>query len=118
MVVVAKSVEGAAAPGKTVRVAHVMTSALTISFLENHISRVSEQGIDYHVVANFNGTRFEADGANYHQIDLSRSLVSAGDIRGLWQMIRALRKIRPDVLVLSTPKAAFFGGHPDADLFR
>lgn len=107
MSAVVESVDGLEAPEKAVRVAHVMTTARTISFLQSHIGRVSAQGIDYHVVANFNGSPFEADGQNHHQIDLSRSLLAPGDLRGLWQMVRALKAIRPDVIVLSTPKAAF-----------
>lgn len=91
------------------RVAHVMTASQTITFLKNHIRRVEAKGVEYHIVANFAGQAIEADGVRFHQIDISRGIFSLGDLRAMRQMVRALRQIGPDVIVLSTPKAGFVG---------
>ncbi len=90
-------------------VLHIMTSALTISFLANHLKRIEAEPVDYHVAANFTDTRFDADTPRFHQLDLTRKLIGAGDLGAIWQMIRVLWQVNPRIIIVSTPKAAFLG---------
>lgn len=97
-----------ASPRRTV--AHVMTSALTLSFLRLHIKALKSTEVDYHLLANFDGTRFNAaDDPGFHNIRLSRSLLRPQDLPALVALVRQLRRIRPDLVICSTPKGGLFG---------
>jgi len=95
------------ADAKPLRIAHVMTTARTILFLRDHITFLHELGHEYHVIAN----AAEADdpfvqGPYFHQADLQRKVFAVGDLKAMYQIASAIRKIRPDVVIYSTPKAA------------
>lgn len=107
-------VSGVAEAGQTPRpartVAHVMTSALTLSFLQLHLAELEKTEVDYHLLANFDGTRFDPDAKpGYHNISLSRSLLRPKDLLALFRLIARLRRIRPDLVICSTPKGGLFG---------
>ena len=91
-------------------VAHIMTSALTLSFLQLHLKTLKQTEIDYHLLANFDGTRFDADQDNgFHNIRLSRSMLRPQDIPAFFGLIRSLRRIKPKLVICSTPKGGLFG---------
>lgn len=93
-----------------ISVVHVMTSTQTLVFLEAHSKAVQKKGVVYHVFANAKLFDYpQSESLKVHQIDLSRDLLSLGDIRSFFQIIFLLRKIRPNVVLVSTPKAALIG---------
>src|SRR5690606_35403693 len=49
------------------------------------------------------------DGVRTYPLAISRSLSPLADLRSLIGLLRILRKVRPDILHVSTPKAALLG---------
>ena len=92
------------------KVAHVMTSANTLVFVTDHIRFLSGVGIAYHVYANFTNARYDVgDSSTYHHVPFARRLLSLGDLLAALTLLRGLRALRPDTIIVSTPKAALFG---------
>lgn len=109
---------GNASAAAPVRVAHIITSARTLLFLVDHMKAVEHQGVEYHVLANFDGTKYTPDGERRHAVSMHRSLFKPGDLKATVQVYRLLKQIDPDVIISSTPKAGLIGGVISALFFR
>lgn len=92
------------------RVVHVLTTATTLLFLSDHIKVMKGIGVEYHVIGNFDGTDHEADGVTFHHAPLHRGFGSFGDVVGFVRIVRLLRQVRPETVIVSTPKAGLVGG--------
>ena len=98
-------------------VAQIMTTARTLSFIDGHLSRIADQGVEYHVIANFDATNYEVGNLRHH-VGLSRRILSLGDVKAIWEIRRMLKEIQPELVIVSTPKASLIGAVAKCLLFR
>lgn len=72
-----------------------------------------EHGWDVHVVSS-PGARLDelaaADGISVHPLSMAREPAPVSDLRALADWVRLLRRVRPDVISVGTPKAGLLGG--------
>lgn len=74
--------------------------------------RLADAGWDVHLVSGAGpiGDRLgEHPGITRHVLDMARAPHPVADLRGLVQWTRLLRRVRPDVIVVGTPKAGLLG---------
>ncbi len=91
---------------------YLVTSDVSSVFLRGQLAHLIEHG--FRVVV---GTRFEhgdpADrldlGVDTIDLPFVRQPTPLGDLRALWATFRAIRRLRPDVVNSSTPKAGLLG---------
>lgn len=81
--------------------------------LRGQLGYLRGKGWDVHVVAG-SSTQLEAaadrEGVSAHVIPMAREISLATDLRGLRDWLRLLRRLRPEVVNVSTPKAGLLGG--------
>ena len=81
--------------------------------LRGQIRYLCEQGFEVQVVSNPSdeAARFVAgEGASYVPVEMRREMAPLEDLRALWQLWRALRRLRPDICQVGMPKAGLVGG--------
>ena len=82
-------------------------------FMRGQLAWIGGQGHDVHVVSS-PGPALTAlatrEGARVHPIPMEREISLVRDAKALVQWMRVPRRIRPDVVVVSTPKAGLLGG--------
>ncbi|WP_426184763.1 glycosyltransferase family 4 protein [Microbacterium sp. TWP3-1-2b2] len=74
--------------------------------------RLADDGWEVHLVAGDGpiGDRFgEHPGVTRHVLDMARAPNPVADLRGLVQWMRLLNRVRPDLIVVGTPKAGLLG---------
>lgn len=95
------------------RIAFVTTIADTQwHFMQGQNRYLSKQGFELHAIA-APGPRLqqlvERDGVTAHGVPMSRRIQPLRDAVAVWRLFRLLRSLRPDVVHVSTPKAALLG---------
>jgi glycosyltransferase involved in cell wall biosynthesis len=92
------------------KVLYAVTDPMTaLAFLRGQLGYLVRAGFDVHLACGRTEEldRFAADeGVTLHDVPLSRSWWSRGDVGSLLRAVRLLLRVRPDVLNYSTPKAA------------
>ena len=82
-------------------------------FMRGQLSWVAAHGHDVHVVSS-PGPSLDAlaarEGVSAHPLPMLREISPSGDARALAAWARVLRAVRPEVAVVSTPKAGLLGG--------
>lgn len=82
-------------------------------FMRGQLAWIAAQGHEIHVVSS-PGPALELvaarEGARVHPIRMERGISPIRDARSLAQWVLELRRIRPEVVVVSTPKAGLLGG--------
>lgn len=71
-----------------------------------------EDGWEVHIVASPGPsltTLSDRPGLKTHSISMERRPSLLGDLRAFWQWVRTLRRVRPDVVSIGTPKASLLG---------
>lgn len=101
------------AAGARPRLVHVTTIPLTQwLFLRGQNRYMAEHGFEVHAVAS-PGTHLEQlaqrDGVATHAVPISRVISPLRDLASLVRLFVLLRRLRPDIVHLSTPKAALLG---------
>lgn len=96
-----------------VRIAYITTIADTQwHFLRGQNPFLAERGFEIHAIA-APGPKLQQlagrDGVSVHAVPLTRSIRPLQDLLAIWRMWRLLRRIRPHVVHVSTPKAALVG---------
>ncbi len=91
------------------RVALAVTDGLTAARLMRGQPRfLAERGFDVHLIAS-PGAELDAaaraEGVSVHPVAMRREIRPAADLRSLAALWRALRRLRPDLVNASTPKA-------------
>lgn len=90
---------------------YVITDSVSTRFLCGQLRAVIVSGFDVHLATNFRGSQPQVDeGVVLHNIDMERAPHLTRDLRSLLKMLRLVRSLRPDVVNVSTPKAALIGG--------
>lgn len=75
--------------------------------------RLADEGWDVHVVAGAGEIGLQLGkhaGLTHHVLDMARAPSPVADLRGLKNWVQLLRRLRPDVVVVGTPKAGLLGG--------
>lgn len=93
--------------------AHVTTVAGTqCAFLRGQNAYMQQRAFVVHAIASA-GPRLEElarrDAVVTHGVPISRSIQPLADLLSLWRLWRRLLRIRPDIVTVSTPKAALLG---------
>ncbi len=94
------------------KVMYFVTHETAAKLFEGQFDFLSDGGFDIHVGSNLNhrrqGSRFDSR-AETHHLDFKREPQPYWDLRCLIQAVRLVRKVRPDVVNSSTPKAGLIG---------
>jgi glycosyltransferase involved in cell wall biosynthesis len=94
------------------RLVYVVTSPLSTVLLRGQLAYFREQGHEVTLVT-AHGAQLDAfaarEGITIVVVPLERAIRPAADLKSLVLMIRALRRLRPDVVNASTPKAGLIG---------
>lgn len=75
--------------------------------------RLADEGWDVHVVAGAGEIGLglgKHPGVTNHVLEMARAPSPVADLRGLKDWVRLLRRLRPNVVVVGTPKAGLLGG--------
>ena len=92
------------------RVAHVLTSPMSLLFLRGQLDFLTREGIDVHVCV--------APGASpvplpstitRHDIPMRREIAPVADVHALSTLIARFHRLRPDIVHCQTPKAGLLG---------
>jgi glycosyltransferase involved in cell wall biosynthesis len=95
------------------RLVYILTVARTGPlFLGGFVKDLCASGFDVSFVSS-PGPGFEsitAEGASTYGVEMKREITPVYDLLSLWRLWMLLRKIRPDITNVGTPKAGFLGG--------
>lgn len=90
-----------------------VTVDLSLRLMAGFPQFLAERGWDVHVVCS-PGARLEAlngvPGVTVHALTMAREPSPFSDLRSLVAWVRLLRRLRPDVISVGTPKAGLLGG--------
>jgi glycosyltransferase involved in cell wall biosynthesis len=90
-----------------------VTSDLSLTLMRGLPRYLHEKGWDVHIVC-APGPRLEdlrtEDGITVHALAMAREPRPFADLRALMAWMRLLRRVRPDVVSVGTPKAGLLGG--------
>ena len=90
-----------------------VTVDLSLRLMAGFPQFLAAHGWDVHVVCS-PGARLDAlsgvDGVTVHAITMAREPSPLSDLRSLVAWVRLLRRLRPDVISVGTPKAGLLGG--------
>lgn len=96
-----------------IRLAYITTVASTQwAFLRGQNAFLAARGIELHAIASpgpFLDRLAGRDGVTPHPLAIPRTITPARDLLVLCRLIRLLRRISPDIVHVSTPKAALLG---------
>ncbi|MEE6388553.1 glycosyltransferase family 4 protein [Microbacterium paraoxydans] len=89
-----------------------VTADVSVGLLAGLPQTLAAAGWDVHVVSS-PGERLDAlsaaPGVTVHPLPMAREIDLRRDVRGLREWMRLIRRIRPDVVFVGTPKAALLG---------
>jgi glycosyltransferase involved in cell wall biosynthesis len=95
------------------RILYVVTSSLAITFLRDQLGFMHRLGFDV-TVASSPGERLSAgaqkEGAQAIAIQMEREIAPFRDLVALFRLWRVMRRLRPVITDVGTPKAGFLGG--------
>lgn len=86
-------------------------------FMRGQLAWLAAQGHEIHVVSS-PGPALDAlaarEGVVAHPLMMEREISPTQDLQSLVQWVRVVRRVRPDVVVVGTPKAGLLGGFASA----
>lgn len=93
--------------------AFVTTIAVTQYYnLRGQNRFLKERGWTVHAIASpdeYLQKLADRDGVITHAVPMTRTISPMQDLRSLWELIQVIRDVKPEILHLSTPKAALLG---------
>lgn len=102
-----------AAPPRPVRLAYVTTLPITqFLFLRGQNEYMAAHGFELHAICSPGSLLerlAERDGVRTHPVPISRRIAPRDDLATVTRLYRVFRRIRPDIVHVSTPKAALLG---------
>lgn len=90
----------------------LLTDELSSVLVRGQLSFLLESGFEVFVgtrTGQTDGSSAFDPGVQVHHIDFIRQPSPGADIRALWQTIRLIRRLHPDIVHASTPKAGLLG---------
>lgn len=94
------------------RVVYGVTAAMSATLLRGQLGWFRARGWDVHLVMSpgeLPESVAAAEGVQLHPLPMERGTSVFSDLVALWRWIRLLRRLRPDVLNIATPKAGLLG---------
>jgi hypothetical protein len=95
------------------RIAYVITSAQAAEFLRGHLAYLRKAGHDVTIISSPGESLVrlaDAEGARFTTIPMTRGISPLSDTVSLCRLWRAIRRLRPSIVNVSTPKAGLLGG--------
>ena len=100
-------------PRRVVRIAFITTIADTQwHFLRGQNHYLAQRGFEIHAIASpgpMLARLARRDGVQIHPVPMTRRIHPWNDMLAVWRLWRVLRSIRPQLVHVSTPKAALLG---------
>jgi glycosyltransferase involved in cell wall biosynthesis len=95
-----------------VRVVNILTSSLTLRFLEGQPEYFEKKGFEIVVVSSPGEELSEAQrkGVQTVAVPMAREIAPWSDLLSLWRIWRVLSRLRPTITNVATPKAGLLGG--------
>jgi len=95
-----------------IRVVNIVTSSLTVRFLEGQPQYFSKKGFDVTIVSSFGEelAKVQRDGVQTTAVPMAREISPLRDLQSLWRLWRVLFRLRPTITNVATPKAGLLGG--------
>ena len=95
------------------RLVYLVTDPITAEcFLDGHLAFLRETGFDVHLVSrpgpSLSRVR-DSSGVETHEIPFQREIAPAADLQCLSKLTKLLRRLAPEAVNASTPKAALLG---------
>jgi glycosyltransferase involved in cell wall biosynthesis len=93
------------------RIVHLTTVPQTLLFLSGQPAFLRERGFEVHAISSPGETlaRFAAEGVRCVPIPMERRIAPLRDLVALARVVRAIVRLRPDVVDAHTPKAGLLG---------
>jgi lipopolysaccharide/colanic/teichoic acid biosynthesis glycosyltransferase len=99
--------------GRRPVLAMVVTSSLSMRLIQGQARYLRERGFEV-VIMSAPGKDLQrlgvAEGVRVEEIAMQREIAPLADLASLWRLASRLRKLRPDLVNVSTPKAGLIGG--------
>lgn len=99
-------------PG-ALKVVYVTTIADTLNFFKGHIAHEQRQGSDITLISDASDGQLDRLGSEVGvktvSLSLTRRITPWGDAKALFNLVRTLHLLQPDVLQTATPKAGLVG---------
>jgi glycosyltransferase involved in cell wall biosynthesis len=95
------------------RIVYAITSSLGLGFLRGQVNYLSEAGYDVTVISSLDDSLAPPSALSGTQnvyLSMRREISPLRDLVALWRLWRTLRRLRPSITNVSTPKAGFLGG--------
>lgn len=92
--------------------AFIVTVPVSTIFFRGQVARLRQEGFRVTFVSSPGpqSAAMEAEGGEFIGVPMEREIAGLKDLVSLWRLWRALRRIRPDVTNVGTPKAGLLGG--------
>jgi len=106
------AVNGRPALGKQPHLVIVVTSGLITTFFRGQIAHLCQAGfrVTFICKPGPETAAVKAEGAEVIAVPLEREIALLQDARCLWKLWRTLRRLKPDITNVGTPKAGLLGG--------
>jgi glycosyltransferase involved in cell wall biosynthesis len=90
----------------------MVTSPMTTVFFRGQIARLRQAGFRVTFICDPGPqtSAMSAEGAQVIAVPMQRDIALLSDLVSLWTLWRTLRRIRPDIINVGTPKAGLLGG--------
>lgn len=100
------------APTERPRLVYIFTVALSVGFVLDSLQPLQQEGFEVFVISSPGAELDEAArrGAKTFAVPMQRTPSPLADLKSTWSLYRLLRRIRPDLINVGTPKAALVGG--------
>src|SRR5208337_4746582 len=95
------------------RVVNVITSSLSVRFMEGQLAYLQKKGFDVTVLSS-PGMELERvhmrEGVQTVDVPMAREISPRRDLHSLWRLLRVISRLRPAITNVATPKAGLLGG--------
>jgi lipopolysaccharide/colanic/teichoic acid biosynthesis glycosyltransferase/glycosyltransferase involved in cell wall biosynthesis len=97
---------------KCIRVVDVVTSSMSLRFLEGQAGYLGRKGYEVAVVSSEGEElrKAEREGVKTVAVEMEREIAPWKDVVSLWKLARVMRRLRPEITNVGTPKAGLLGG--------
>lgn len=97
---------------KTVCVLNIVTSAVSLRFLDGQAEYLGERGYTVTLVSSPGEElrKAEKEGVRTEAMAMERGIAPWKDLVSLWRLLRLMRRLRPEIVNAGTPKAGLLGG--------
>src|SRR6202790_4249750 len=95
-----------------VRAVHILTSSLTVRFLEGQPQYLEQKGFEVIIMSSPGEelSKAQHDGVQTVAVPMAREISPWSDLLSLWRTWRILLCLRPAITNVATPKAGLLGG--------